>query len=425
MRDYVLRIADATNLETGVYQWAFDSQSVQQPKRIVFGPVSVTTTAQNREVTILSDDFQQSRTSLTLRDGNHKILYVVHPHYTSVGSTTSSSSTGGESSGAPTQATVTDAHITGIGGTDLMLWFDLAPARLLSTNFTQAAAVGDLFHYMYNRSPSVAGIVLDANWDFELYGMGTNGAIGVSRDSNPLYGHGMHLTDVTNPMLVFPSQSFHLHHVWKAPMSYNDNTGLFDIGNTIVRVQTNAQGGMKFVNELDSTHVFTNLSWIPGRTYLLSCWRKLTGPDGDGDGVNDAQMHWRHEDLDNGGVQTETTLGGYTYVDGSQWWLRYGVLGNYFRHIGGPLIMVNGTDQVQFDTVQAYMKNWYLGTGDGSSGGESSSSSTAANYTMYDNRERKLELRGNVQPLQTITLEFQDQAGAKTDLENGTIHIKV
>ena len=274
----------------------------------------------------------------------------------------------GAGSGGSSSA-VTDAEIEAIGA-DLCAWMDLGAARTLTANFAQCSAVGDLPRYLYNRSPGLSSLILYGNWDFELYQMGTN-AIGISRDSDPAGGHGMHLSDFTNPTSEF-EQTFQVHNIVRTPVAYNSDSAYFKLGNNQCFVAADNNGVIKFRNAAGAWVNLTNVSWIPSRTYILSVTRQPTGAGGA------FEFHWRWEDLDGNTTVTETTVAGQAVVAGNQLSWGLGAAGHYFRHISGPLIVANGIDTTHYDNSIAWLRKWYAGESTSSSEEEATTSQDAS-----------------------------------------------
>jgi hypothetical protein len=247
--------------------------------------------------------------------------------------------------------TVDDATIEAFGA-DLLGWFDLHPNRTLQSNFADAPnTVGQTFHYLYSRTPSPATLVLDGNWDFERYQMGPN-AIGFSRDSDPAAGHGQYLRDSSVPLGNFPTQAFHLHTIIKTHESYTSTSGLFRWGNFILSAMLNSNGGLRFVDAGGNNITLANFTWVPGKVYVISVWRKLDGAT--------PKFYWTIENLTDGTAAIqETTVAGVAYTDGTYALCEIGYQGQYFRHTNGPLIVVNGTSQAQHDNCITYLKQWY------------------------------------------------------------------
>ena len=87
--------------------------------------------------------------------GFSQLVYSLVPEHNIVRSVTNTQSNGGNNQGgAPSVDDVLDSHIVAFG-TDVRIWIDLAPARTLSANFSQASAVGDLFHHTFHIDCSV------------------------------------------------------------------------------------------------------------------------------------------------------------------------------------------------------------------------------------------------------------------------------
>ena len=321
----------------------------------------------------------QTRSGVTFPVHGHVPIRKLDFYFTNNRTAMPHSPASGASSGGSSNAAVTDADIEGIGATDLRAWFDLAPARLQTANFTNAENPGDLVHYVYSRSPAPANLLLSAaatNVQYEVYAMGSN-AIGISRDSGS--GLAQHISDTSFPTTT-TAQEFHVHHLIKMHSTFTSTAGIFKCGDSRCRVQVNGGGSIKFVNSSNSNQVLQNLTWIPNKTYILSIWRKLTGSDDDGDGVNDPEFHWRFENLDSGAVQTEVTDSGLDFDETTETYWSYGVSGDYPRHLAGPLICVNGTDQTQYDNCISWLKNYYGGV---DMSGSSSTPSSNVDATWF------------------------------------------
>tara|TARA_B100000029_G_scaffold365500_1_gene358818 strand:- start:5637 stop:6926 length:1290 start_codon:yes stop_codon:yes gene_type:complete len=260
--------------------------------------------------------------------------------------TPSANGNGGGGGGA-----VTDATIEAMS--NLIAWFDLHPSRTLAANFSQAPlAAGELFHYLYNRAPGPSALILDGNYDFERYAFGTNGAIGFSRDSDPNSGHGQYLRDGTYPTFTFISQAFHFHQIIKTGSSFTSTSGICQIGSNVLSVLLKSSGAVGVVPASGPMFSLSNISWVPNRVYVLSVWRK--------DHNGTPNFFWRWEDLTSGTAPvTEQTVAGATYADGSTGHFTLGYQGHYYRHIGGPAFMINGTVQSEYDNCITYLKQWY------------------------------------------------------------------
>ncbi len=420
MRDVeILCNLEDLTLDATTKKYTFDSTTfdIEQPLRCDITDCSVVLSDKKPYVFVCSDElFSRKKVRQNSTKFGSVITMLDSKNVFSFTAPAAASSGGGSSNSgtAPSVDDVTDADIVAFG-TDLRMWFDLAPARTLKANFSQASAVGDLFHYMYSRAPSPAVLILDANYDGELVQWKT-GVIGLSRDAQ---GHLASLSDATNPTTTYDSE-FHLHHIFKTPVGYNDTFGLFRIGWEHCRLQALANGGLKFINSGDSSVTLTNLIWVPSTNYLLSVSRKLTGA------ANAAQFHWRLENLDSDTVLTEVTDAGMSYTaNQTNYPISIGMVGQYCRHIFGPLLLVNGTDQVQFDTSVNWIKNWFGLSTSGNSNSESSEAASATLNHAYNLEEsEKITFKQNCQTLSTLDFTFRDESGAVLEPARGVLRLK-
>jgi hypothetical protein len=277
--------------------------------------------------------------------------------------------TSSSGSGSGSNTGVTDTDIEAFN--DLVCWIDLAPSRTLAANFSECSLVGDLPKHLYNRSPGNLNLIFTGNWDFEVYAMNSN-VNGVSRDSDPAGGHGMHLIDSSYPTAQW-AQEFQCHSIVKMSASYNDTTGFFKFGNDQCRVQTGQNGVVKYVSS-GGTIVLSNIIWVPGRTYILSIRRVFNNT------TSAYEFHFRWEDLDTQTVSTEVSDAGAAVVPNSQVNWSIGVSGIYMRHIFGPIICCNGLDTTEYDNAISWIKKWHSGTSTSGSSEESSSSCEDATF---------------------------------------------
>ena len=56
---------------------------------------------------------------------------------------------------------------------------------------------------------------------------------------------------------------------------------------------------------------------------------------------------------------TEQTVAGAAYADGSTGHFTLGYQGHYYRHVGGPSLMIDGIVQSEYDNCITYLKQWY------------------------------------------------------------------
>jgi hypothetical protein len=282
----------------------------------------------------------------------------------------------GGNGGGSGGGTVTDETLENIS--NLIAWFDLHPSRTLAANFSEAPLVaGELFHFLYNRSPGAAALILDGNYDFERYAFGTNGAIGFSRDSDPNSGHGQYLRDSSYPTFTFVTQSFHFHQIIKTGSSFTSTSGICQIGSNVLSVLLKASGAVGVVPVSGPMFDLTNVVWVPNRVYVLSVWRK--------DHNGTPNFFWRWEDLTSGtAAVTEQTVAGASYANGSTGHFTLGYAGHYYRHIGGPAIMIDGIVQTEYDNCITYLKQWYNAEAEADQEEEASASVEAEWFVELD-----------------------------------------
>ena len=321
---------------------------------------------------------------------------------------------------APSVDDVTDADIEAFGG-DLRVWFDHHPSRVLTTNFSQCSAVGDLCSYIYARSPAPAALVLSGGGNLEVYQWkaGVQGLSGVLSAGGDILGM---KEDISYPTTVY-GQEFHFHHIFKTHSDYDEKGGLFTLGQIHTGLRLEEDGGFNAYT-LPSSTTFNNFVWLPNRTYIISFMRKLV-TDNDGDGVLDPEMQWRLEDVEAGTVVTETTGVGTPYTgtsDGNR--VAIGFVGRKVRHIFGPTLLVNGTNQVQYDTSINWLKNWFGLSSSGNSNSSSSQSSSSTTHYAYNlEKNENIFFKHNCQTVNNVDFSFRDQTGALMEPTRGIVKL--
>ena len=166
----------------------------------------------------------------------------------------------------PSVDDVTDADIEAFGS-DLRVWFDHDPSRVLTTNFSQCSAVGDLCKYIYARSPAPAALILSGPWDCEVYQWktGVQGLSGVLTAGGDIMAA---KSDTSYPTTIY-SQEFHFHHIFKTHADYDKGSGMFTLGGIHTGMWLIEDGGVK-IYTLPSSTTFQNFVWLPNRTYIVS-----------------------------------------------------------------------------------------------------------------------------------------------------------
>ena len=291
--------------------------------------------------------------------------------YFTDGDTILEGETGSGGGGSSSTASATDADIAAF--TDLLAWIDFAPARTLDNSFVQVDTAGDEVRYLYNRSPAPQTLVFVGNNPLELATLG-NG-LGAIQDS------GYAFIDSTTPTADF-DQEWQCHHIFQAQSNFGQGTYMFDL--YYGAFLCDPSGACKVLNGSGGTTVtaLSNMTWIPLRAYLVTFNRVLH--DLDGDGNDEYCFYIRLEDLsDTTGatVSTEYTLAGRVH-DGAEHTIMLGRSVNYWRdHIGGPMIIHNGTNATEGDQARAWLRSWY--TGESTSSESSSETSALENATFF------------------------------------------
>jgi hypothetical protein len=241
-----------------------------------------------------------------------------------------------------------------------------------------------------------------------------NQVLGISRDTDPSLGHNQMFKDSTYPTGGPWTDNFFVAHIWKSGINYTQTNGLWSLNNNECYVWAAGMGTINFRNSSNQNVTLSTLSWLPGRVYITSLQRVYDSTSASW------QFHWRHEDVALGTVVTEVTDAGAAISGGSSGW-SVGIQGMYNRHIFGPLIGANGSNQQEYDDSITWLKNWFGVTSSSESSGESSS--TSLDYQLLDTRKKKITLNQPHDTINDITLHFQDHDGAAIDPVSAVIHI--
>ena len=272
MSSYLLELRNAVKEQTGTYTWSFTTRNEIRPASLEIGPVSVTTSTNQRQVTILSDSFRSSGKTHTLRgDTLENVLTVVHPQQKFEHAATSSSG-GGTSTG-----TGSDADIEAIGSTDLLAWFDFNPARTLDVAFATATEAGDPVSYLYNRSPAPATLLYVSQYGSEFQLANVGSTVGVTRN-----GSWQSLADSSTPTGAL-SEEFSVHSLVVMPPVMGTYSYLFDI--YLLKCFTWDGGSIAF-KAASGANTVVPVALIPLRAYIFTIQRR--GIDTTGDGLIDS-----------------------------------------------------------------------------------------------------------------------------------------
>ena len=124
--------------------------------------------------------------------------------------------------------------------------------------------------------------------------------------------------------------------------------------------------------------------------------------------------------MGNSAVHTEITGAG-VHTQEQDVLCRLGHSQIYMRHLSGPVLLVSGTDQADFDNCVAWIENWY---GTESSTEESSETTTTTNsYQLVSRKPVSIPLN-NFSVFRDIDFSFFDQTG-KIDVTRAHIELTV
>ena len=406
MTSYLLELGDAVKGEAGEYTWNFTTRNEVRPASVQIGPCSVTTSTNQRQVTILSKSFRNAGKTHTLRgDSLEHVLTVVHPQQKYEHATSTSSGGGG----GGTASSGSDESIEAIAG-DLLAWFDMAPARTLDATFSESDTAGDPVTYLYNRfGPATLTFVSQYGAELQLVNVGNT--VGIYRD-----GSWQSMADTSTPTGAL-SQEFSVHSLLLMPPAIGDFSYLFDI--YMLKCFTWDAGSVAFKNA-GGSNITVPVSLIPSRAYIFTIQRR--GIDTTGDGlVDDYEFNWIIEDLVTDVVVTHQTVSGLAHPGTEKTW-RLGSASTHFMHVQSAFIIHNGLDATHVADCQQYLRNQY---GAAASSSEEETTTAAVDYQMYDTRLTTIVMDRPAEVISKITLRFQDHDGAAIDPTDAVIHLQV
>ncbi len=245
-----------------------------------------------------------------------------------------------------------DADIVAID-TDLLAWFDFAPARTLDAAYGEATDVGDEVANIYNRSPGPATLVYVNQYGNPLQLAAVGSAKGITRD-----GSWQSFADTSTPTGDL-EETFCIHSLWVTPSTSGAHSYLFDV--MMLKIFTWDGNTIGYKDDGGSNAVL-DFSLVPGRAYILTCERRDATQDYNGNGnIEGYEFHFRLEDLVTDVVTTDTVVQGNDHPGSEQVW-RLGKASTHFFHVQGPFIIHNGNDAETMATCQSWLKNKFDGT---------------------------------------------------------------
>ena len=244
-----------------------------------------------------------------------------------------------------------DADIVAID-TDLLAWFDFAPARTLDAAYGEATDVGDEVANIYNRSPGPATLVYVNQYGNPLQLAAVGSARGITRD-----GSWQSFADTSTPTGDLENV-FCVHSLFITPSTSGAHSYLFDI--MMLKIFTWTSNSIGYKDDAGSNAVL-NFSTIPGRAYILTCERRDATQDYNGNGnIEGYEFHFRLEDLVTDVVTTDTVVQGNDHPGSEQVW-RLGKASTHFFHVQGPFLIHNGNNADDMANCQAWLRNKFTG----------------------------------------------------------------
>ena len=408
MTEFLLHLRNATKVSTGTYVWDFSHQNEVRPRRLTIGPVNVTCPTNLKNVVILSDTFTRNRKQHTLRGDNlRNVLCVVHPEQRVIRSTSSSSSV---------TTGISDSLISDIGS-DLLMWLDFHPSRVLDSTFQNCENAGDICYYYYNRTPAPASLLF-----VNAYGTGlqlanvgqTKGVTRVGGWESVVDG-----SSAGNPALA---EEFTVHLMITMPSTLGAGPEFFILASGYMWITATGTGGFKIRNRNNSTVLIPNIAYVPLRTYILSVQRRIGTQDNTGDGnVDDYEFSWRLEDISSGGNGVQVDIserGADRPANGLDTW-QFGRSSTNFDQTQSCAVAYNGVNATDYTNTIAWLKAQYTGDTEQTTVTET----TANSFQLYDSRQKTIRLNEPHTTLKQIQLRFEDDTGALFDPESGTVHI--
>ena len=282
--------------------------------------------------------------------------------------------TGG--TGGATNAAVTDADIEAIGS-DLLLWWDFDPSRVLDSTFQPVSTVGSSCLYYYNRSPAPQGLLFVNAYGNGLQLANCGSAKGVTRD-----GSWESVADASSNNNPPQDEEWTLHSLLTMPSTMGAVVELFLHGSKYLWITTTGTGGIKIRDRNNSTLMISNLSYIPLRSYILSVQRRVgTADHGNGasdnnNGFDDYEFHWRLEDLSTNTVQTDISARGAARPAGGLNTWQFGRSTTHFDQVQSCCIAYNGTDTTHYNNSISWLKSKFAGESTDNSGSQETSSAS-------------------------------------------------
>ena len=262
-----------------------------------------------------------------------------------------------------------DSDIEDIGS-ELLAWFDMAPARVLDVAYATAENAGDPVSYLYNRSPGPQTLTYVSQYgnEFQLANVGSS--VGITRN-----GSWQSLADSSTPTGAL-DEIFTVHSLFVTPPVLGTFSYLFDI--FMLKLFTWTGGALGYKDN-SGNNATINVSLIPGRAYLLTVERRAATQDYNGNGLIEGyEFYFTVEDLVTDVVVNDTVVQGNNHPGTEQVW-RLGSASTHFTHVQGPFIIHNGNNATHIANSQEWLRKKFTGE----STSESSETTVSEDATFF------------------------------------------
>ena len=254
--------------------------------------------------------------------------------------------------------------------TDLLAWFDMAPARTLDVAYATAENAGDPVSFLYNRNPAPATLTYVSQYgnEFQLANVGSS--VGITRN-----GSWQSLADSSTPTGAL-DEIFTVHSLFVTPPVLGTFSYLFDI--FMLKLFTWTGGALGYKDN-SGNNATINVSLIPGRAYLLTVERRAATQDYNGNGLIEGyEFYFTVEDLVTDVVVNDTVVQGNNHPGTEQVW-RLGSASTHFTHVQGPFIIHNGNNATHIANSQEWLRKKFTGE----STSESSETTVSEDATFF------------------------------------------
>ena len=383
MAKYVLEKSSAVKVSTGIYRWSFAHQNEIVPDRVTVGPISITTSNDQRNVVIESDTFRKSdRNTVRRGDALKPVLCNVFPHQRF------------KHEHVQASTAITAAEIEALSS--VVIWLDLHDPQYILNEALAAAAVGDSVDRVISRKPS-GSLIFFASGDDKVQKVAQENTFGLRQADGSAWSFMLDSSTANNPTLV-PSGGVDIYMI-KAPTNLNVN----EIG--ILHKQQKwrfYQGGLQYQAHYASW-VASNLVFLGGYDYIMIFTEV---PAENKKVIRLIKLSDNSEQTEDGTEFDNLGTADTFYISSAQTHM------NYTQ--GSWIHMQNNTEDVE--KVVNYFKQIYS---------EQTAPEPVTSYQLYDPRQTVIRMDKPAEHLKEIVLEFQDQDRTLFDPEDVLIEVSI